>query len=373
MHKISFYPLNNADCCKIELEDGRLMLFDFANYVSTAENSISINLGQKLKDEMMLSNKEEFDVVGFTHADDDHIHGAAEYFWFEHAAVYQSEDRVKIKELWVPAAMILEDGLEGDSRIIRQEARYRLINGSGIKVFSRPECLKEWIARKGIDFDKRKELIIDAGKLIPGYDSAGNNGVEIFVHSPFAEHADGGYIERNEGSLIFHMTFSCEGINTKFFLIGDTTHEVLSKIVDITKYHNNEQRLEWDVFDVPHHSSYLALSSEKGDYETSPVENVKWLLEQGNSRATIVSCSKPTPTGYDDVQPPHLQAINCYKRYASKISGNFIVTTEFPDAKNSDVLTINIDRYGAMVKKAITGAGASFITSTAAPRAGVNG
>lgn len=31
MHKITFFPLGNADCCRIDLNDGRKMLFDYAH------------------------------------------------------------------------------------------------------------------------------------------------------------------------------------------------------------------------------------------------------------------------------------------------------------------------------------------------------
>lgn len=31
MHKITFYPLGNADTCKIDLECGKKLLFDYAN------------------------------------------------------------------------------------------------------------------------------------------------------------------------------------------------------------------------------------------------------------------------------------------------------------------------------------------------------
>jgi hypothetical protein len=62
-----------------------------------------------------------------------HCGGSGDFFWLEHALKYQGEGRIKIKELWVPAGAILEDGCEDSARIIRQEARYRLKMGSGIR------------------------------------------------------------------------------------------------------------------------------------------------------------------------------------------------------------------------------------------------
>ena len=61
---------------------------------------------------------------------------------------YQGGDRVPIPELWVPAAMLLEEGTHenrADEFIIwRQEARHRLRQGKGIRVFSKPEKLRSW-------------------------------------------------------------------------------------------------------------------------------------------------------------------------------------------------------------------------------------
>lgn len=45
----------------------------------------------------------------------------------------------------------------------------------------------------------------------------------------------------------------------------------LEDIVSITQYYNNEDRLRWDLLNIPHHCSYLALSDEKGDNETEPI------------------------------------------------------------------------------------------------------
>ena len=40
----------------------------------------------------------------------------------------------------VPAALIVEEGSEDETKIIRAEARHRFLNKDGIRVFSRPEA-----------------------------------------------------------------------------------------------------------------------------------------------------------------------------------------------------------------------------------------
>jgi hypothetical protein len=87
-------------------------------------------------------------------------------FGIGYASCYQGGDRVKINELWVPAAAIVEDGLEDCARVIRQEARHRLRTGEGIRVFSRPELLKSWLESEGLSLESRGHLITDAGNLV---------------------------------------------------------------------------------------------------------------------------------------------------------------------------------------------------------------
>lgn len=74
MHKMTFYPLGNADCCKLDLANGKKLLFDFANMRDEEdENDLRINLAKVLKDDLKDAKRQDFDVVAFTHADDDHV------------------------------------------------------------------------------------------------------------------------------------------------------------------------------------------------------------------------------------------------------------------------------------------------------------
>lgn len=367
MHKVTFFPLGNADCCLIDLENGKKIMLDYACYEKT-DDIPRIDLAETIREDLKACDRNNIDVVGFTHADDDHIHGASDFFYLEHATTYQNDSRIKINELWVPAAMILEDGLDDDARVIRQEARHRLIAGKGIRVFSRPEKLQQWLESKGLSLKERSHLITDAGKLVPGFDKV-MDGVEFFVHSPFAAHVEDGIEDRNECSLMLHATFLHKGKETKMMIIGDSTCDTLSEIVNTTRYHGNESRLEWDIFDIPHHCSYLALNNEKGLDKTEPIEDVKWLLEQGRQGGILVSCSKKIPQNDEDVQPPHRQAANCYKDYASSISGEFRVTMEYPSSKSPKKTVIEIDNFGATLKKESASV-FGVITQKPSPRAG---
>lgn len=371
MHKISFFPIGNADSYRIDLESGKKILIDYANVRDANDkNDKRIDLEAELRQDLKKASRKDYDVVAFTHLDLDHISGATSFFYLEHAQKYQGEDRVRIDTLWVPAAVILEEGLKDETKILQAEARYRLKQKKGIRVFSRPERLKKWIEDQGLNYEERKPLITGAGQLVPEFSKA-SDGVEFFVHGPFSETAeDGTIVDRNEASLVMQAVFSAENIETCFVLSSDTTHEVWASIVKQTKANKNQDRLVWDIFKLPHHCSYLSLGPEKGKDKTEPVPEVKWLFEdRGRNGCVVVSTSKPIPCDDKDDQPPHRQAANYYREITSNKQGEFKVTMEHPSESNPETLVIEIGSSGAKPKKTSPVA-ASFITGRSAPRAG---
>ncbi len=373
MHKATFFPLGNADSCRIDLSGGRKILFDFAAMKDpTDKTDLRIDLPKVLRKDLEASRRDYFDVVAFTHLDDDHIRGSSEFFYLEHASKYQGEGRIKIAELWVPAATVVEEGCEDEARVIRAEARYRLKQGKGIRVFSRPELLKDWLAEQGLSLENRKHLITDAGQIIPGFTLAGD-GVEFFVHSPFASRLDdGNVVDRNTDSLAVQATMLADGYFTKFLLLSDLDYECLTEIVDITKARKRESRLEWDLCKIPHHCSYTALGPDKGSQKTKPAEEVAWLFEtQAQPKATAVATCKPIPSDDSDNQPPHRQAARYYRDTATDRSGEFIVTMEHPKTSAPEELVVEIGASKAKVKLPYAGA-ASILVSRPAPRAGTH-
>ena len=369
MHKLTFYPLGNADCCLIDLENGQKILFDYANVRdSDADDDLRIDLPEKLHEDLEEAGKDTYDVVAFTHADEDHIKGFSEFFYLEHAQRYQDDDRIEIDTLWVPAAIILETSPSTeDHRILRAEARHRLKEGTGIRVFSKPELLEDWLKEQGLELEDRKDLITNAGQTIPGYGKS-SEGVEFFVHAPFSDSVEDDVIERNDAALVVQATFKCENEDTLLILGSDINHEVWSDIVRVTRHYNRNDRLKWDIFKISHHCSYTALSDTKGTTKTTPVAKVKWLFEQGQDKAILVSTSDPIPAG-NTTQPPHRQAANYYKDVAKDIESEFKVTMEHPQETETEPLVITIDGSKATIEKRSIGAVGS-ISSHQAPRAG---
>ncbi len=169
MTQLTFFPLGNADTTLVEFRDGRRMLVDYAARGTGKVGDKRCDLPALLNADLRKSGQSDYAVVVFTHLDDDHCQGAEEFFHLDVAAKYQGGDRHKIGTMWVPAGAITEEGLGGSARVIRQEARHRLIAGKGIKVFSRPERLTEWLSSQGLTVQSRKSCFVDAGKLVEDF------------------------------------------------------------------------------------------------------------------------------------------------------------------------------------------------------------
>lgn len=230
-HRITFYPVGNGDTSQIILENGKRILMDYRHRKKTEEGEgPEINLKARLEQELKDAGRDSFDVVAFTHADTDHIENSTEFFELRHATKYQGNGRIKIDTLWVPAAMFLETGTNGQQSsefvIWRQEARHRLKEGKGIRVFSKPEKLKDWLEENGLTLESRRHLITDAGQLAPEFD-IGTDGVEFFCHSPFIKHVDDGDDLRNAASLIFNVRFRRNGTDYDYLAVGDSEWSVL--------------------------------------------------------------------------------------------------------------------------------------------------
>jgi len=380
-HQVVFYPVGNGDTTQIVLSGGRRVLFDFCHREKAEDpGTPEIDLKARLKADLKKADRDYFDVVAFTHADLDHIQGSTDFFELQHAKKYHGEGRIKIRELWVPAAMLLEEA-DNDHQmeefvLLRQEARYRLLEGKDILVFSKPQAVADWLEpllkERGEAASARDHLFIDAGTIVPGF-TLTKDGAEFFCHSPFIKHCDEGDIIRNRASLIFNVRLRADGHDYDYLEVGDATWEEIEDIVNTTRYHKNEDRLAWDLYNIPHHCSYLALSDEKGDKETEPKPLVKDLLLLGKRDSYIVSCSKPIPDekdAYSQTQPPHIQARKAYERYLKEVNGRkFLVTMEEPNGNKPEPITFEITGGGvSWIRSASIGAPAIILSSP--PRAG---
>lgn len=222
---ITFFPEGNAECIFLELDNGKRMLMDYANMHSS--DSRYTDLTESLKE----SNT--FDVVMFIHPHDDHVKGAADFLYFDHAVKYKTGERTKTKELWISAAFFLDVNLCEDARVIRQEARYRLkkCGGEGVKIFTAPGSLVSWLEKHELSTGENDHPIIHAGTLLDSSRHDLGNEISIFVHVPFSEDAEDAD-NRNNPSIVIQIALDNAGQTTNIFITGDTPHDVLDKIVE---------------------------------------------------------------------------------------------------------------------------------------------
>ena len=351
--KITFYPLGNADSCLLELSNSKKILFDFADKSTGGSEDKRIELSKEL------AKHTEFDIVLFSHAHDDHVKGSKDFFYLDHAKKYQSDERKKISELWISSAFILDTDLQSeDARVIRQEARYRLKEGYGIKVFSEPDKLNSWLESNDIEPTERKHLIVHAGTLLP----CSNLGkeIEIFVHAPFSAGSED-VDDKNDPSIVLQVRLTNGNNTTKIILTGDSPYDVLDYIVDISKTNKNDDYLAWDIYKIPHHCSYTGLAEDKGETRTEPTDQVKELLSLGNDNAILIASCDPIT---EETGPPHIQAKRAYKHYSG--DKKLLVTMEYPKSASPKPLKYEIDEYG--LNELISSV--SPIITKPAPRAG---
>lgn len=234
------------------------------------------------------------------------------------------------------------------------------------------QWLRPELKKRGLAETARDHLFVDAGRLVPGFD-LDIDGAEVFCHSPFIKHCDEGDIIRNEASLIFNVRMKVDGEIFDYLEVGDSQWEVLDEIVETTKAHKNDDRLAWDIFNIPHHCSYLALSDEKGERETIPKPRLQELLRMGKTDAFIVSSSNPIPEiaeSYKQVLPPHIQAKKAYVRYLAEVGGReFLATMEEPNASKPEPIVFVVSGQGIEWERSKS-VGAPAIVRSVPPRAG---
>lgn len=381
MAKIIFYPLGNADSALLFTDKDTIMAFDYAvSHNDADECNKCIDLKKAFREDIGWPKRKHVDVFAVTHGDDDHIRGIRDNFWLEHAVKYQGEDRVKMSELWVPAALLTEEA-EDHTKIIRAEARHRFWNRRGIRVFSRPAKLKAWVESYGRRWEDYEHLVTDAGQWVPGYalENLPTSGIAFFVHAPFFDRDAKADFDRNEKGLVLQATIRSGNeaypTDTRFFITGDIPASELSEVVKITEAHDvrfpgRKERLRWDIYKIPHHCSYGSLGTEKGDEKTEPTPEITKLLDEyGSENGVMVSPSKVIPSNDSDNQPPHRQAYNRYKETARKWDADLIVTMEHPSQTNPGRLVIVVDCNGPRVEKESARAAAA-VTTTQSPRMG---
>ena len=81
MPRLTFYPIGNADCCLIDLANGKKILFDYADMRDpNSKDDRRCDLPKELREDLEAAKRDYYDAVAFTHLDSDHYKGASDFF-----------------------------------------------------------------------------------------------------------------------------------------------------------------------------------------------------------------------------------------------------------------------------------------------------
>jgi len=344
---IYFYPVGNGDSALVIDDKGKHLLVDYnCSKDAKQDKDERIHLEKELNKRLKKNN---LDVLMISHAHEDHYNGFSDYFWLNHSKKYQEDGRKKINELWVPDALIWETGIKAEGKILRAEARHRLLEEKkGIKIIGNSDSLKEFINDSGkVLYEKVSHLIFSPGEIINDF-----SGFDIFIHSPHSWKTEDDE-NKNNKCIVFQADFKINSSSVaKVIFGGDAESDAWESIYSASINNKNLQRLDFDVFKISHHCSYTALNSEeKGDLITKPLEKVKKIFEEHSldKCKLIASCKKiPVKSKRNESGPPHYQAAQYYKKVCSDNNGDFEVTMQQSIGKNCrKPISIEISKYGA--------------------------
>jgi metal-dependent hydrolase (beta-lactamase superfamily II) len=267
-HKIKFYPVDNGDNVLLKLDDNTTVIVD-CQIREGKENSDGITIYDVKKDLLNElskdSNKNPFvDLFINTHPHQDHCLGFGKNYYHGSPDDYTETNRkngeIIIGELWV-TQMFFSNNLSDDASDVRKEAkRRRKLFEDGSK-----ESSKYGNRLKIIGYND-EDKTVDGLHYVPGntieiFNGKKNEYLSIFIHAPFKSDLVRGKADKdkNATSIVVQMQLRTKKngeIKSKIIIGGDADHYVWEQILDKSKNHNNEDKLNWDLFLAPHHCSW---------------------------------------------------------------------------------------------------------------------
>lgn len=148
------------------------------------------------------------------------------------------------------------------------------------------------------------ECITAAGEEISKLDGMNHTQYRFFIHSPFKKAIEGD--SRNETSIVMQIRVDADSSKDAGKLIfgGDAEWRVWKKIQEKT---SDKKKLEWNLFEAPHHCSYTFFADDR---ENDPEESSLNFLDNRVGNGYIVSSSKTIKKNSDN--PPCQKAKNRY-------------------------------------------------------------
>lgn len=376
-HIIKFYPVGNADCTLIKLDNGKTIIVDcqiLADLTDGHGKQVMFDIKADLLKEL---NKDSLgrpfvDLFISTHPHDDHCKGFAGNFYHGDVANYdkdKNKDEIIIEELWITPRGLKND-LSAPAEDIRKEAKRRreLYDDDANFYGTKGNCLRIIGYDKDKEYDGRYCYV--PGKLVTSVHGSSLSWLEIFIHAPFKEDVETSKKEddQNATSIVVQLGFKIAGYigyKSKVLMGGDAEHEIWQHILD---NNTDEEKLKWNIFLAPHHCSWSFFNDSDNKEETKlSAENI--LNKQIGNSAHIVASSNEIKD--DDNNPPCYEAKQEYVKKLKAGSSHFLNTaTHSKVGSISQPIVFKINENGKTLRENATVAG-TFSISNPAPRAGV--
>ena len=346
-HSIKFYPVGNGDCDLITIGDAnKKMMFD-CNFRQKAEenNEEMYDVLDDLLTNVLTTKRcglPLLDAFLLTHPDQDHCRSFADKFFLgDPDSVPQSakdDKKILIGELWYSPRVFeeLSGELNADAKAFKKEAKRRMDlyksdsnkadkDGNRIRIIGwtdNPEL-------KGLE-----NRIITPGNTISEVNGTSCRYFEMFIHAPFKDDIEGE--DRNMTSIVSQLRFKSDKNSddiARIFLAGDTEWRVIEEIMNKT---SNDDYLNWDLMEAPHHCSYKFFADDRED---DPNQASLDFLDKSEESAFIVSSSKVIKKNSDN--PPCQKAKN---RYTDRVGeSNFFCTSGEKDNDTEAPITFDIE------------------------------
>ena len=314
--KITFYPVKNGDTNLIEFPDGVNMLID-CKFRSEAEDNDDYNVINDLLTNKLTTKKKGLPYLNafvLTHPDQDHCLGFAQKFFLEknpeitEPTKEEKESKlILIGELWYSPRVFTEheDDLSDDAKSFKKEADRRMqLWKTNDSTKDKPGNRIRIIGYSDVDDLNGipDECITAAGEEISKLDGKNHTQYRFFIHSPFKKAIEGD--SRNETSIVMQIRVDADSSKDAGKLIfgGDAEWRVWKKIQEKT---SDKKKLEWNLFEAPHHCSYTFFADDRED---DPEESSLNFLDNRVGNGYIVSSSKTIKKNSDN--PPCQKAKN---------------------------------------------------------------
>ena len=375
-HIIKYYPVGNADCTLIKLDNGKTIIVDcqiLTNLTDGHGKQVMFDVKADLLKEL---KKDGFgrpfvDLFISTHPHDDHCKGFAGNFYHGDVANYdkdKNKDEIIIEELWITPRG-LNNNLSAPAEDIRKEAKRRrkLYDDDANFNGSKGNYLRIIGYDKDKEFDSRYCYV--PGKLVTTVHGASLSWLDIFIHAPFKEDVETSkkYDDKNATSVVVQFGFKIAGYTDykcRVLMGGDAEHEIWQHILD---NNTDEEKLKWNIFLAPHHCSWSFFNESDNKKEIKPSAEAILDKQIGNSTHIIASSNE---IKNDDNNPPCYEAKQQYIKKLKSSTSRFLNTaTHSKVGSIPQPIVFKIDEYGKTLKENTTVAGSTSI-SNPAPRAG---